>query len=163
MQIEKVNNNKLKVILNTNDLEENHIDLNTFMANSLESQDLFFNILDLAEEKFDFYVDDSKLVIEAISLANNLFIFTITKLSDCKDIDSPNSVYCFENFDEICNMSSFLGKDILHHLYTYNHKFYLIMNKNNKSNYMIDEFANSKINSPCLENILMEYGIKCAM
>ena len=50
MQIEKINNNKLKVILNIDDLEENNIDLNTFMANSLESQELFLDILDLAEE-----------------------------------------------------------------------------------------------------------------
>ena len=74
MQIEKVNKNKLKVILNTNDLKENHIDLNTFMANSLESQELFLDILDLAEEEFGFYVDNSKLVIESVSLANNIFI-----------------------------------------------------------------------------------------
>ena len=78
MQIEKINKNKLKVILNTSDLEENNIDLNNFMANSLESQELFLDILDLAEEKFNFYVHDSKLVIESISLANNIFIFTIT-------------------------------------------------------------------------------------
>ena len=79
MQIEKINNNKLKVILNIDDLEENNIDLNTFMANSLESQELFLDILDLAEEEFNFKVDNSKLIIECISLSNHIFIFTITK------------------------------------------------------------------------------------
>ena len=68
MQIEKINNNKLKVILNIDDLEENNIDLNTFMANSLESQELFLDILDLAEEEFNFKVDNSKLIIECTKI-----------------------------------------------------------------------------------------------
>ena len=77
MQIDKLNDDKLKVVLNKKDLKENDIDLNTFMANSLDSQELFLDILDIAEEKFNFYVDDSKLLIESISLANDIFIFTI--------------------------------------------------------------------------------------
>ena len=80
MQIEKLNDDKLKVVLSKKDLKENDIDLNTFMANSLDSQELFLDILDIAEEKFNFYVDDSKLLIESISLANDIFIFTITKV-----------------------------------------------------------------------------------
>ena len=163
MQIEKINNDKLKVILNTNDLKENNIDLNTFMANSLESQDLFLDILDLAEEEFNFYVDNSKLIIEAISLANNVFIFTITKLSDYKTAESSNNIYCFETFDEFSHILSFSNKNIFGNLYTYQDKFYLIINKEDSMNYLLDEFSTSKISSSCLENILIEHGMKCVM
>ena len=158
MQIEKVNNNKLKVILNTNDLEANNIDLNTFMANSLESQELFLDILDLAEEEFNFYVDNSKLVIESISLSNNIFVFTITKLSEHKETISSNYIYCFNTFDQLASVFSLLNKKTFLNIYTYNDKFYLIINKDNKLNAILEEFSNFKINSPHLENILIEHG-----
>lgn len=161
MQIEKVNNNKLKVTLSSNDLKECNIDLNTFMANSLESQDLFLDILDLAEEKFNFYVDNSKLVIESISLANNIFIFTITKLADFKTTDSQNYIYCFDNFDQFSDLLSSINQNNFAHLYTYQNKFYLIINKNNKMCSVIDEFSNYKFNSDSLENVLIEHGTKC--
>lgn len=158
MQIEKVNKNKLKVILNTNDLKENHIDLNTFMANSLESQELFLDILDLAEEEFGFYVDNSKLVIESVSLANNIFIFTITKLSEHKHTISQNYIYSFNTFDQIASIFPFIDKNSFSNIYTYNNKFYLIIDKNNKVNTILEEFSNSKIDSDYLENILLEHG-----
>ena len=158
MQIEKVNKNKLKVILNTNDLKENHIDLNTFMANSLESQELFLDILDLAEEEFGFYVDNSKLVIESVSLANNIFIFTITKLSEHKHTISQNYIYSFNTFDQIASIFPFIDKNSFSNIYTYNNKFYLIIDKDNKLNTILEEFSNSKIDSYYLENILLEHG-----
>ena len=58
VQIKKINNDKLKVILSSNDLDEKNIDVNSFLANSLESQDLFFEILDLAEEQYDFNIEN---------------------------------------------------------------------------------------------------------
>ena len=159
MQIEKVNSNKLKVILNANDLKENHIDLNSFMANSLESQELFLDILDLAEEEFNFYVDNSKLIVESVSLANNIFIFTITKMSEHKEDNlSINTIYCFNDFDQLASVISFLDKKNLLNIFTYNNKFYLIINKNDKLGMILEEFSDSKINSPYLENILIEHG-----
>lgn len=157
MQIEKLNNDKLKVILNANDLKENDIDLNTFMANSLESQELFLDILDLAEEEFNFYVNDSKLIIESISLANNIFIFTITKLSNCKDSTSENFIYCFDNFNQLADIFHLFNFSLVD-LYTYNNKFYLIINKNNKMNLILDEFSVFKTDSKYIENILFEHG-----
>lgn len=161
MQIEKVNNNKLKVILNINDLEKNNIDLNTFMANSLESQELFLDILDLAEEEFNFYVDNSRLIIESISISNNIFIFTITKLSDVNDLSSQNNIYCFNNFDEFTSILPLVNKEIISNSYTYQNKFYLIINKLDKLNTIIEEFASSKISSDYLESILLEHGSLC--
>lgn len=161
MQIEKVNNNKLKVILNINDLEKNNIDLNTFMANSLESQELFLDILDLAEEEFNFYVDNSRLIIESISISNNIFIFTITKLSDVNDLSPQNNIYCFNNFDEFTSILPLVNKEIISNSYTYQNKFYLIINKLDKLNTIIEEFASSKISSDYLESILLEHGSLC--
>ena len=51
MQIKKINNDKLKIILSSNDLSEKNIDIDSFLSNSVESQNLFFEILDLADER----------------------------------------------------------------------------------------------------------------
>ena len=82
MQIKKINNNKLKVILSLADLDENNVDIDSFLSNSIESQNLFFEILDLAEEQYGFNIEDNKAVVEAISLDNNIFVLTITKLKN---------------------------------------------------------------------------------
>lgn len=158
MQIEKINNNKLKVILNTRDLEKKHIDLNTFMSNSLESQELFLDILDLAEEEFNFYVDNSKLIVESISLANNIFIFTITKLNTLQDIYSDNYIYCFDNFNHFYQLFSLFKEKNKFNIYTYNNQYYLVVNKTDSYNDIINEFCTQKISSYYLESILIEHG-----
>lgn len=158
MQIEKLNDDKLKVVLNKKDLKENDIDLNTFMANSLDSQELFLDILDIAEEKFNFYVDDSKLLIESISLANDIFIFTITKVNENISTNtSINNIYCFNSFDHLADTLKLINLSI-NKIYTYNNRFYLILDKDNDSNYILNEFSDYKISSDYLENIFIEHG-----
>lgn len=158
MQIEKLNDDKLKVVLNKKDLKENDIDLNTFMANSLDSQELFLDILDIAEEKFNFYVDDSKLLIESISLANDIFIFTITKVNENISTNtSINNIYCFNSFDHLADALKLINLSI-NKIYTYNNRFYLILDKDNDSNYILNEFSDYKIYSDYLENIFIEHG-----
>ena len=51
MKIEKIAENKIRIILDSHDLEEKNIDLHTFMSDSIESQDLFLDMLEEAEEK----------------------------------------------------------------------------------------------------------------
>lgn len=158
MQIEKLNDDKLKVVLNKKDLKENDIDLNTFMANSLDSQELFLDILDMAEEKFNFYVDDSKLLIESISLANDIFIFTITKVNENISTNtSINNIYCFNSFDHLADALKLINLSI-NKIYTYNNRFYLILDKDNDLNYILNEFSDYKISSDYLENIFIEHG-----
>ena len=60
MKIKKINNDKLKIIISSNDLDEKNIDIDSFLANPIESQNLFFEILDLAEEQYDFNVANMK-------------------------------------------------------------------------------------------------------
>ena len=42
MKIEKLTENKIRVIVNTEDLKENDIDFNLLMNKSMETQNLFF-------------------------------------------------------------------------------------------------------------------------
>ena len=164
MQIKKINNDKLKVILNSNDLIQKNIDIDSFLSNSVESQNLFFEILDLAEEKFDFNIENNKAIVETISIDNNLFILTITKLkSNLKNTYSKKSnIYQFDNIDDILNLyidnHEFLKNTSV---FEFNHNFYLLINENNPSlEEILLEFSSPLKNNEFLKNILIEYGKK---
>lgn len=164
MQIKKINNNKLKVILSSNDLNKKNIDIDSFLSHSVESQDLFFEILDLAEEEYDFDIENNKAVVETISLDNKLFILTITKLKqDSLNTYEKNSkIYCFNDIVDIFNIYLF-NNNILNNssIYKLNNKYYVLFNETNlplESSFF--EFSNPIKNSDGLEDILIEYGKK---
>lgn len=73
MRIEKITENKIRIILNMQDLKEKNIDLHTFMSNSIESQDLFYDMLDEVEKQIGFKTKDYKLMIEAIAVPERNF------------------------------------------------------------------------------------------
>ena len=79
MQIEKLNENKIRITLNLDDLKENNIDLHSFMANSIETQDLFYSMLDRAEKEVGFKTQNYKLMIEALAIPNRKFCFNCNK------------------------------------------------------------------------------------
>lgn len=163
MQIEKINSHKLKVVLSATDLEENNIDVNHFMANSLESQELFLDILDLAEEEFNFYVDNSKLVVEAISLANNIFVFTITKLCNTREDNAIHYIYYFQDFNSLYQAFSALPHKHSLKVYTYDDQFYCISHKADITSHILNEFCTQKLCSGDVEQILAEHGTKITL
>ena len=75
MQIEKLTENKIRIILNLEDLKEKNIDLHSFMSNSIESQDLFYDVLNKAEEEIGFITKNYKLMIEAIAVPERKIYF----------------------------------------------------------------------------------------
>ena len=167
MKIRKINNDKLKVILNSRDLNDKNIDIDSFLSNSVESQDLFFEILDLAEEEYDFSIENNKAIVETISLDNNLFVLTITKLTNNSicNIDSCIHIYCFENIDNFLNFYSYIKKyDIqknTYYLYKLNNQYYFILNIDNTFlKNVLPEYSFPIKNSKYLEDILLEYGKK---
>ena len=158
MKIEKLTENKIRVIVNTEDLKENDIDFNLLMNKSMETQNLFFEILERAEEELDFHTDGYKLLIEAFSSSDEKLVFTITKylpkeISNTletpkkkklavkrKSIDFSNKqiIYSFSSFEEFCNFCSFINNNSNInvtkiskniYLYFYNYKYYLSLIK----------------------------------
>lgn len=167
MKIRKINNDKLKVILNSRDLNDKNIDIDSFLSNSIESQDLFFEILDLAEEEYDFSIENNKAIVETISLDNNLFVLTITKLTNNSmcNLDSVIHMYCFENIDNFLNFCSYMKKYNIpkdtYYLYKLKDKYYFILNKDNSFlKNILPEYSLPIKNSKYLEDILLEYGQK---
>ena len=167
MQIKKINNNKLKVILSLTDLDKNNIDIDSFLSNSIESQNLFFEILDLAEEQYGFNIEDNKAVVEAISLDNNIFVLTITKLKNDTTTNNLKNIvfFRFENIKDILDFLSFIHLKNLNlqgcTFYQLNKTYYIILNKYNKTlENILLEYSIPLKNSGTFKDILIEYGTK---
>ena len=161
MKIEKLTENKIRVIINSQDLKDNHIDLHTLMTKTLENQSLFFVLLSKAEQEVGFHTDGCRLLIEAFSSADDNFVFTITKYEkpeqEIEDYTSfpkkklkvkrksvsfknTNTIYCFDEFENFCSFCQFLNniKQFEYKkmskdfsLYWYQNKYYLIISNIN--------------------------------
>ena len=164
MRFEKLSNDKIRIILDLQDLEDNDIDYQSFMSNSSDSQKFFMEILDEAEEQTGFITKDYKLIIEALATIEGDFIITVTRSLPEFDVSSykkrtikarrksnklnnDSIIYEFSCFDDIFDFVLLLKnlnltglntftKDFS--LYTYKNNYYLVMDNINKN------FANIK-------------------
>ena len=109
MKFEKINDDKIKVILNISDLSTQNIDFHSFMANPLSSQDFFSSILDTAKKETGFITKDYNIRIEILSLSNIDFIITLTRIPIKKAVYKLNFIYCF-----FINIHNFLDFVLLH-------------------------------------------------
>lgn len=123
MKIEKLTENKIRVIVQPDDLPNKKIDVNSLFSNAMEQEGLFFKMLDKAEKELNFHTEGCKLLIEAFSSIDDILVFTITKyISNEENYTSSNlprkklsvkrktinlsqksGIYQFENFDTFCN------------------------------------------------------------
>lgn len=160
MRFEKLSNDKIRIILDLQDLEDNDIDYQSFMSNSSDSQKLFMEILDEAEEQMGFTTKDYKLMIEALATIDGDFIITVTRSLPDFDITSAYKkktikakrksnrlttdtiIYEFNNSDDIfdfilllknLNISGLNAFTKGFALYTYKDKYYLVMDNINKN------------------------------
>ncbi len=79
MKIEKLTENKIRVILNAEELGVSNVNMHTLMTKALEKKDIFSDILEKAQKDLDFRTDGCKLLIEAFASLDDLFVFTITR------------------------------------------------------------------------------------
>ena len=167
MKFEKLNENKIRITISSKDLIEKNIDFNSILSNSTETQDLFLNVLEEAEEKVGFITKDHKIKIEALAMADGDIVLTITRFGkkDCDDnyqisknkklkvkrkqtnLSSENLVYAFNSFDDFCLFASYvntiknyntIAKNTV--LYTYNDTYYLVFSKLNLNHPYIKKF-----------------------
>ena len=166
MKIEKLTDNKIRIILNTEELTKQNIDVKSLINNTDIAQNLFKNILKKAEKEVGFIVADSKLLIEAYVSTEGFFVITFTKFkSDVKsnnikkvkpkakimtsNLTSKNVVFMFNDFEEFCNFCTYykncnfeninkIAKQII--LYEYNYKFYLSLSETNDVKEIISGF-----------------------
>ncbi|MCI8392603.1 MAG: adaptor protein MecA [Clostridia bacterium] len=80
MKIEKLNENKIRITLNLEDLNERDIDFHSFMSNSIESQSIFLDMLDKADREVGFNTDDCRIMIEALALKDRELYFDYNQI-----------------------------------------------------------------------------------
>ena len=114
MKIEKLTENKIRVLINPSDFDIENLSPMTFIDTALESNFLLADILKKAECEVGFNTDGCKLLVESFSSSENILVFTITKYSpkvQKKKITTkkkfngcahPNSVFKFDNFEDFC-------------------------------------------------------------
>lgn len=170
MKIERITENKIRIILKKEDFKDKSIDLQKFILNTPESQSLFLEILDRAEKEANFDTNGHKLLIETYFEGNDVCIFTITKYIDTNNntknkpkkyltvkrkaqvFNSTSLIYEFNEFEDFCDFCSFIYKN--HSidlkglfrtslLYNYNNTYYLVIDGINLSHKSLHSFNSS--------------------
>lgn len=181
MKIEKLNENKIKITLSSEDLKARNIDVQSFIYNSPESQDLFWDVMREAEKEYGFSVDESMVYVEASATASGIFTLTVTKTTNSlgsnnlknkirktnnnyklkrktANIPLDNSVYRFESFDDFCSFCQVTGsKDFgKNSLSEFDSFYYLFASEVPNSNIL--EYATREYNTDLLLAKISEYG-----
>lgn len=180
MKIEKLTENKIKITINIDDLAEKNIDLYSFMHNTPETQDLFWDILSKAEKECGFNVDNSMICVEASTSGAGNFVLIVTKTNEKPvlttnlnniyrkknlklkrkniSLELPQNIYQFESFDDICDFVKIIDISKIENntLYSMNEKYYLQTSNMPFSNIL--EYASIARNSKMLDSRLKEYG-----
>mgnify|MGYP004516545847 CR=1 FL=1 len=151
MKIEKLTDNKIRIIIDLDELSEKNIDVHNLAGNTEKTHSFFQSILTEAEKQVGFKVQNCKLLVEAFSTSDGYIVFTLTKYQNEKSHNQSekkvkykrkipcnsykNAIYKFNNFDEFCNFCTFchssklgalkgFAKNIS--LYVYKDFYYLI-------------------------------------
>ncbi len=157
MKIEKLTDNKIRIILNMDDLASKNIDIHSLIKNSEGTQKFFKKILKEAQKEVGFDVDNSKLLIEAFISTDGFFILTFTKIDNnfthkrtnsstpktkikISSVSAKSSIYAFDSFEDFCSFCTYINNSKLKDLssfaknvslYEYNSEYYLIFSEIN--------------------------------
>jgi adapter protein MecA 1/2 len=85
MRFEKIDENRISIILTIDDLKAHNIDIRNFKSNSVAYQQLFWDMMEHAQEELGFDVSDSQLLVETAPDAHGNFVITITKSKALKN------------------------------------------------------------------------------
>lgn len=132
MRIERISENKIKVLIDTEEAREWKVDIKSMSSNTPEIRDMFWTAIKLAERDAEFYVDGAQLFVEAIPGKTDGFGMLITKvfsdnelnaaIDNCsykgrikrtrlKGVPAERSIigkriFRFSDFENVCNAAS---------------------------------------------------------
>ena len=185
MKIEKLSENKIRIVINSSDFELDNLNLDSIASLTLGKETFIINLLKRAKKEVGFETDGYKLLIETYSSNDDFLAFIITKYSSLENkkttvnrkvpkTNENNYIFrfiSFEDFCEFCNCISKiddfnikkLSKNII--LYCYKNTYYLLF-KNINNSYgnkkmffiMLSEFSKPISFSYAFESKLIEYG-----
>ena len=129
MKIERINENKIKVMIDNEEAKEWNITLNNISKNTPEVQKMFWRAIGMAKESVDFTVDGSKLFVETMPAFESGIGMMITKVSNESELKAAvencgykgkirsaelknqggnrmavcRRIYKFDTFEDICS------------------------------------------------------------
>ncbi len=174
MKIERLSENKIKIVIDASDIRAWNVDLKNFTDNTPEAQDMFWHALKQAERDVNFLVGKAQLMVETLPLADNGFVMLVSKLENERDVvealertgkrlkqtefkirrrskaHSLLRIFRFEDFDSLCDgvreiFAAYVGES---RLFKYQGEFFLELMPR-------DSFGLFE-----LENILSEFARK---
>ena len=176
MKIEKLSNNKLKVIFSINELEKENIDYQAFMSGSTRCESIIANLLYIAKDELNFDTQNCNIEIETFEITHGNFVLTITRFENNirrpkvkrkqADLSNRSCIYEFDSLDNYYDFINFFKRNFSDlynkfekssEFYQFSGKYILIVNSSKFLenevkifNTSITEFANFKSNSEAL-------------
>lgn len=155
MKIEKINENKIKVLIDIDEAREWKVDIKSISSNTPEIRDMFWTAIKLAERDAEFHIDGARLFVEAIPGKTDGFGMLITKVFSDSELNEAidncsykgrikrtklrgvpaersvigRRIYKFGDFDNVCNAASAIarGFDGVSTLYKYDGDYYMLL------------------------------------
>lgn len=167
MKIEKLTDNKIRIIIDLDELPEKDLfDARSLSKNDDKSYMLFQNILNEAEKQVGFKVQNCKLFVEAYFSSEGYVIFTLTKYKNDNEKSTKklrfkrkvicnsykNAIYKFNHFEEFCAFCTYCNNSKLSDLssfakcislYEYKEIYYLVFTNINTDYKYADLFYTS--------------------
>ncbi|MEG2275020.1 MAG: adaptor protein MecA [Clostridia bacterium] len=97
MKVEKLSNDKIRITLSFEELDEREISLTDLVKDSSKAQQIFFKIFEETELEEEFLLEDSQLLVEASTSSDDCFILTITRVFE--DVVPAISKYNSKNYE----------------------------------------------------------------
>lgn len=146
MKIEKINENKLKIVMPIDELSKYNIKLSDIKSGSKKAQNFFFNIIEKSKYNEDFLNSYSQLLVESSINVSKQFIITITKICTTS-LPKTNTfskqniaytvssfIYFFEDINSLLKFAHqslsqnlFIGKNSL---YNMDNKYFIVFSRN---------------------------------
>ena len=93
MKIEKINDNQIRCILTSEDLEQRQIRLSELAYGSDKAKALFQDMMRQAAYQFGFQAENTPLMIEAIPLSSDSIVLVVTKVENPEELDTRFSSF----------------------------------------------------------------------
>lgn len=133
MQIKKIDENKLEILITEQDLEKTSLSPQDFMACKLQNETFFLQILNFASKKLGFSFNNCEILVESFSIPSlKSFIIDITTLPRRLHINRNKKfkMHCyfvakFYSFQNLCTFCNAIGLNNSASLYHLNNAYYL--------------------------------------
>lgn len=151
MRIERLDKNKIKIVIGNDDIRMWNVDLKNFTDNTPEAQDMFWFALKRAEQDVNFTVGKAQLLVETMQLGEEGFAMFVSRLENetelaeallktgkqvrhaevrarrKRGVCAPLRIFKFNDFEDVCRgvweiRETYLGTS---KLWKYNGEFYL--------------------------------------